>query len=760
MKVRHASSPYVLDNNSFTSDATTLGSVFFDGVLKGDYSLAIVNRYLARSLMRCGFELTLFTPEADWQQDGMLGEMPDIRSRCVTSYPSRGSFDIHLRNTWPPKADDMIGRRLNAYVCFAWEERDLPKSIVDHFNSHLDLVMVTANFVEKSLRSSGINIPVAVVGDGTDHIFDFPSSRQPVQLAKQTRSRVLHVSSCFPRKGADLLVKAFADTFSDRDGVELIIKTFENPHNTIEIDVQKALEAHPRAAPITILKQSMSYPDLIDLMRSSDLFVLPSRGEGFGLPLAEAILLGVPVVTIGYSGQTDFCTEQTAWLADYRVVQSTAHVSSEGAQWAEPDLLSLGTQMRRALAEKAASREKVARGQVLLSAHFKWSDVARRVVQALSQTLAAPSKNAAVVSEPIRIDLVSTWSQVCGIASYSEHLFSTPALASALSHVFSRELKGDEVVAKTTLNATVSRPWGYDAGGIRRLEMLLVQGRSDVIWFQHHPGFFSDKDMTQITKALRGAPYRLSVITLHNVRETIAEDPAAWLSDFDLVIVHTQHDADLLANRSARVSVIPHGILPRLTPVAVDPRYFTVGTFGFLYPHKNVPMLVQAVALARTVDPRMRLKLLNCTRKDPVSWKERVRVEALISVLGLSDAVEADFRFLDDTEVVDRLAQCDVLCFPYGPSTESVTGAARVALAADRPLLCSQSSVLNDVLPVALTLARTNVSTLADALLVISASPNLRCLRDAERKFLVASHNYSEIAERHRDLFAALLRES
>jgi glycosyltransferase involved in cell wall biosynthesis len=654
----------------------------------------------------------------------------------------------------------MIGRQVNAYVCFAWEEIEVPRDIIDQFNAHLDLVLVTSNFVEQSLRHSGLNIPVAVVGDGTDHVLDFdlgPDTRP----ADRTRKRILHVSSCFPRKGADLLVRAFTESFSHSDGVDLCIKTFENPHNTIERDVEAARLARPAAARIDVLKHSMSYPELVELMRSSDLLVAPSRGEGFGLPLAEAMLLDVPVVTTAFSGQTDFCNDDTAWMVDYTLVPSTAHVAKEGALWAEPDLAMLAAQMKRALADRPASRAKVARGQALLKAHFKWSDVARRVCQSLDQALdhagAPDAATSAGTSAPaLRVDLVSTWNQVCGIATYSEHLFATPALGPTLNRILARELRGDELPADG--RAGVSRPWGYEAEGIRRLEASLATGQSDVVWFQHHPGFFSDEDMTRVTAALQRSSYRVKAITLHNVRDTIADKPATWLKRFDVIIVHTPKDAEMLAERGVSASVLPHGILERSAPPHRNTDSFTVGTFGFLYPHKNVPVLVEALALARRVEPRLRLTLLTCVRSNAVSHKERVRVEALVNALALEDAVDMDFSFLSDGEIIDRLSHCDLLCFPYGNSSESATGAARVALAADRPLLCSQSSVLGDILPLALVLPRVDAPVLADALLTLCASATICGLRDAERRAYVARQTYPAIAQRHLKLLSSRLR--
>jgi hypothetical protein len=129
-------SPYPLDRTADLTRAEFAAlrrrTIFFDGVFKGSYSLAIVNRYLARELLKLGLKVTCYTPERDWQQDAMLQEMPDVHGAMTSIYPGTGTFDLHLRNTWPPEAGDMVGKR-NAFVCFAWEEIDVPSQIVELF---------------------------------------------------------------------------------------------------------------------------------------------------------------------------------------------------------------------------------------------------------------------------------------------------------------------------------------------------------------------------------------------------------------------------------------------------------------------------------------------------------------------------------------------------------------------------------------------------------------------------------------------------
>ena len=47
--------------------------------------------------------------------------------------------------------------------------------------------------------------------------------------------------------------------------------------------------------------------------QDADVFALLHRSEGFGLPLAEAMCAGYPVVATGWSGNMDYMTEETSF---------------------------------------------------------------------------------------------------------------------------------------------------------------------------------------------------------------------------------------------------------------------------------------------------------------------------------------------------------------------------------------------------------------------------------------------------------------
>lgn len=749
----HVGSPYPLDDDDDTADrivvAETLSKrIFFDGVFKGSYSLAIVNRCLATALIEAGIDLVCHTPEADWQTDAALATAPKVKAFMRDSYPEKGSVDVHLRNTWPPKTGDMVGR-INAYVCFAWEESELPPYLVERFNRDLDLVMVTSNFVRDAFLHSGVTIPVAVVGNGCDHVLaiepaDSVPSRSPGV------ARILHVSSGFPRKGPDTLIAAYLRTFRRDDPVELVLKTFANPDNIIAATLERLATPAADRPPIKVIQADYSYEELIALYKTATMIVAPSRGEGFGLPLAEAMLLGIPVVTTNYSGQIDFCRPDTAWMVDYKIAPSHAHVTSAFSTWADASVEHLGEQMTAVLRQPGEARLRGDNAKRLLEAHFTWGSVATRVVRALAK--AARPGRACVGSPAWTMDLVTAWRQRCGIATYAEHLYGTPALAPRVTGILGRRVLDDALPpgGAGAGDPRLSRVWGFDLAALMQLARRLEGGRADVMWMQHHPGHFSNPDMEILANALRDSAYRVRAITFHNVREADRAGSLRWTHAFDLAFVHSAEDAAILSATGHRNPiVVPHGFVvgdsERPNP---DPAHFTIGSFGFLNPHKNVDKLVIAFAQARRFEPRLRLKILNSVQQHDASRLGRAVVENLIAHFDLGDSVSARFDFLPEDEMVRELSTCDLLAFPYGASNETATGAARIGMSVDRPLLCSRSSVLRDLWSVSHVLKSDDIDCLTEALVSLAQNRHLLGLYDRERRRTTEWYSYPRVAER------------
>ncbi len=97
------------------------------------------------------------------------------------------------------------------------------------------------------------------------------------------------------------------------------------------------------------------------------------RAEGFGLVPAEAMLLGVPVVATGWSGNMDFMDADSAALVPYTLVPARdprGVFEAEGAEWAEPDIAAAAARLAR-LADDPAERAALgARGRATARARL------------------------------------------------------------------------------------------------------------------------------------------------------------------------------------------------------------------------------------------------------------------------------------------------------------------------------------------------------------------------------------------------------
>jgi glycosyltransferase involved in cell wall biosynthesis len=223
----------------------------------------------------------------------------------------------------------------------------------------VDEVWVPSRFVQDALQPH-TDKPVTLVPPSLDFGVPDRVDREAFGLPKDRFLflTMASVHSVLERKNPLAVVKAFEMAFGPKDHVGLVVKITDLAHRP---DVAEAIRDAATRIPIYLLEDRLSREDNIELLASVDAYVSLHRSEGFGLPIAEAMALGKPVVATAYSGSVDFANSHTALLVPYEIVElTTSHsVYPAGFHWAEPDIEAAAAHLR-SLALDAETRRSVA----------------------------------------------------------------------------------------------------------------------------------------------------------------------------------------------------------------------------------------------------------------------------------------------------------------------------------------------------------------------------------------------------------------
>jgi glycosyltransferase involved in cell wall biosynthesis len=587
---------------------------------------------------------------------------------------------------------------------YGWEESAFPAAWMDDFNQHLDQVATMSEYVTRTLIDNGLSRPCATVGLGVDHFLAM--TPEPLAVPLKPGLRFLHNSSAFPRKGVDVLLAAWAKAFTASDPVALIIKTFPNPHNTVLEQLARLAIDHPDHAPIQLINEDLTPGALVSLYQQCQALVAPSRGEGFGLPMAEAMLFELPVIVTGYGGQTDFCTEETAWLVDYQFARAQTHMNLYDSVWAEPSVEHLAGLLREVFAaptEMIRQRTTLARQQLL--SRFTWRAVAERLqvaVQALDQQ--------PLFDKSPRLGWLSTWNTPCGIATYSKYLVSHLDAA----QVFILANRAAELTGPDEPN--VFRCWNQ--GWQDELEDLrpLVKSLSiNTLLIQFNFGFFKLQFLEHLIQQFSDEGIRIYLV-LHSTADVVKPDFNASLRTIvqtlgrvNRILVHSLADLNRLKDFGLihNVTLFPHGVsqpeslprppLPKWGLDAVVGRRQVIASYGFLLPHKGIAQLIEAFSGLLAEFPNLHLLLVNACYPGIESSEERQRCQTLIQRLEIADQVTMITDFLANEESLSLLNLAQLIVFPYQNTQESSSAAVRQGLVADRPVMCSPLGIFDDV---------------------------------------------------------------
>lgn len=210
---------------------------------------------------------------------------------------------------------------------------------------------------------------VLVAGAGVSERFFPPASREAALAALRERllwledGYVLYTGGIEPRKNIDRLLEAYSGLPAAlRERHQLVVVCRVLPREQALLDRQlKRLGVAGRVR----FPGFVPDEDLVRLYQAAELFVFPSLYEGFGLPIAEAMASGAPVIASRSSSLTELVTDDEA-LFDPR------------------DPAAIRSALERALSDESL-RERL-RSRRLDEVHT-WRGVAGRTAEAYEELL-------------------------------------------------------------------------------------------------------------------------------------------------------------------------------------------------------------------------------------------------------------------------------------------------------------------------------------------------------------------------------------
>lgn len=351
-----------------------------------DSSLAIVNKNICRHLEQAHhINLRKEIPETEKHLIDVTGE----RGFSPFSKP-----DLTISHQWPP---NWSKAKSGQWVCMQpWEFGAIPREWYIPMKYWVDEIWVYSLYNKESYVRSGIpEDKVHVIPLGVDENIFHPEVEA---LSLESSSfQFLFVGGTIGRKGIDILIEAYLNEFSKDDDVCLFIKDTGTQSFYKGITLEKLiLEAmsdsnNPR---IVYMDKDFSESELAGLYKACDCLVHPYRGEGFGLPIVEAMACGIPVIVPNKGACRGFCSDETVFFVPSREeVLTEKKVGNldtvDYPWWLSIDPEDLQQVMRFAYENHTLVKEKGQKASKHILSTFTWEKSAQRVsdrIQRLVQT--------------------------------------------------------------------------------------------------------------------------------------------------------------------------------------------------------------------------------------------------------------------------------------------------------------------------------------------------------------------------------------
>jgi GT2 family glycosyltransferase/glycosyltransferase involved in cell wall biosynthesis len=252
--------------------------------------------------------------------------------------------------------------------------------------NRMDEVWVPSEFNREGYRRCGLGRPIHVMGLGVDTQYFHPAVTAHPNPAGEFV--FLSIFEWGERKEPGLLLKAFNEVFGADEPVRLLCKVMNRDSGVRVKDEIRRLRLRDTGGKISYLF-NLEFPhyQLGSLYRSADAYVANSRGEGWNMPLMEAMACGLPAIATDWGAHREFVHAGNAYpLCSRAVVPARAKCPYyTGFSWADPDPEHLRHLLREVYENRDEARRRGQAAAREMAERWSWEQAAGRIVRRLAE---------------------------------------------------------------------------------------------------------------------------------------------------------------------------------------------------------------------------------------------------------------------------------------------------------------------------------------------------------------------------------------